>query len=32
MRAIEKPPVKKPQVQKKVLTEDQIAEIKYIGL
>jgi len=32
MRAIDKPPVKKVEVKKKTLTEDQVAEIKYIGL
>jgi len=32
MQAINKPPVKKVEVKKKTLTEDQAAEIKYIGL
>jgi len=32
MRAIAKPPVKKVEVKKKELTEDQLNEVKYIGL
>ena len=32
MRAIHKPPVKKVEVKKKELTEDQVDEMNYLGL
>jgi hypothetical protein len=32
MRAIAKPPVKKVEVKKKVLTDDQLDEIKFLGM